>query len=614
MIIRLNICLTLPLRTCFLIAYYFLGPNLNEEKMEERNNIKRKTKSERDKGRSSRASLIEDCSESEDFFKRREGKHSRYRKRAGSKRLDSDAKTKDDTNRKSITSKITSSVRRIQGKETTNVQRNSKGLEYEAQPKMDDKDIYFGTWNNKERAVLDQILQNLDRKPTKKIKEKDKFNRKSRTYKPSSKNDEIIISGSNNSLDCNNKENERNRNKSRLLAGLKKVFVRQENDSQEVSDAETLNTYTMPQKKKRGLFQWLLNRKKLEEPPRRRAFSTNDTMNMTRIEPNHLKVPSLAKRSLSSTSVKGLITRTKSADDLDGAFDFYTNKNQVFQRTPSIAKLQGKSKYTSMEKIANEKLSGTQNSPSHGFQQVKPSVKDICYDNNKLIYAQSHVNHTKTASNRSISISSYSSTHQEASEYISSCYEDDACNISGYQSDQPVPMSSFISSKYQRQCQDEDFRQIQMGVSSCPLIRKKYYPKSYRQFPFTKTRNTRSSYQRYKTSASVNSSLSAASTGEQINTTYCLDSDHFSETGSPKITLPPPYPSHLSKRPVMRSFSKNSSISTYSSNNGYLSESSNFEEETGLQHFEPRSLQNYSSEQFDFGFTLSSVKSQCSLV
>ena len=591
--------------------------------MEERNNIKRKTKSERDKGRSSRTSLIEDCSENEEFFKRREGKHNRYRKRAGSKRLDQDAKSKDDTNRKSITSKITSSVRRIQGKETFNVQRNSKVLEYEAQAKMDDKDIYFGTWNNKERAVLDQILQNLDikleRKSTKKMKEKDKFNRKSRTYKPSSKNDEIVISGSNNSLDCHNKENDRNRNKSRILAGLKKVFVRQENatmknDSHEISDGETLHTYTMPQKKKRGLFQWLLNRKKLEEPPRRRAFSTNDTMNMTRMEPNHLKVPSLTKRSVSSTSLKVLITRTKSADDLDGAFDFYANRNQVFQRTPSIAKLQSKSKYTSMEKIANEKLSGTQNPPSHGFEQVKPSVKDICYNNHELIFAQSHVNHTKTASNRSTSISSYSSTHQEASEYNSSCYEDDTCNISGYQSDQPVPMSSFISSKYQRHCQVEDLRQTQMGVSSCPLIRKKYYPKSYRQFPFPKTRNTRSGYQRSKTSASVNSSLSAASNGEQGNTTYCLDSDHFSEVGSPKITLPPPYPSHLNKRPVIRSFSKNSSISTYSSNNGYLSESSNFEEETGLQHFEPRSLQNYSSEHFDFGFTLSSVKSQCSLV
>lgn len=509
-------------------------------------NKSRKTKSERDKRRSSRVSLLEqkdadlassENSSSESSTEEKQKHHHqqqqqpvRYRKRAGSKRADvvnnsgTTAQTPDNNNMMMNKENIESRRKRagsknvhrlsitiVPGNNKDNSNNNNDGSEQEqsviplttktaqstATLQMNGKDIYSGTWNPKERAVLDQVLNNMGEADdgTKSDHKKSfirmfkRSNGKTSSSVPPSPSpampslashchhqksikeeqiDKILedlegelgVASStpsivNDYIFDNRKEeanyplsqyynsdveekklhkkphNNNSTNKFGIFRRIKESVKQRHEEA--LIDRQLQHYLPSPNIKKRGIFGRFHSKNKTKNKNgvavqgRSRALSSNDYARSVGVyvQPEsaengenctaeqNKKTPPSGKSSNLSKSKSGSFrnifsssNRAKSMDNLNGAFEYYANPKQVFQRTPSMSKLN--SRAVSMEKLDHHnkhhyqmKRSTSQKSLGdhynnnnnnkhdlHAFEPVQLTAKELCYEENPMSYAQ----------------------------------------------------------------------------------------------------------------------------------------------------------------------------------------------------------------------------------
>lgn len=433
---------------------------------------RRRTKSERDKRRSSRVSLLESKggdSGSEDSSQSTEEKQPRYRKRAGSKRVvetsDNNINTVNNNNINNSKIKDGDLRRRRAGSKIAAVQHQQKEPVTEITDniteqnpvkdvavttlKMNSKDIYFGTWNPTERAVLDQVLHNINLKPSdskkhfflNKLKNSKKDNpspkqqQKEKCQKLDQEEDNTSLKYPLNRYN----ENEKHKKKIGIFRRFKDALRKSDDEilTEDQTQTHTGSPERPQQKKKSSIFKKRSKSTNNHEivRSRHRAHSSNDYTRCVDMyvqsegEENSRMPPTtnLSKsRSISTHSLKNLFSssRAKSVDDLNGAFDYYANRKQVYQRAPSMNRLDS-SKTTSMEHLDHTKRSGSHLSLSdHGFEPVKASAKELCYEEN-LVFARAKLVHPQTANQRRVQLPRQISSDGYYSDDYSRGYQSD---------------------------------------------------------------------------------------------------------------------------------------------------------------------------------------------
>lgn len=592
---------------------------LKVESAEDR--VKRKTKSERDKRRSSRISLTNNDSGSENSHSSLEQNQPRYRKRSGSKRNDSENKE----NRRRAGSKNSPSLIRIDseremdGNSGQDPKTNLKNASTTTL-KMNSKDIYFGTWNPKERAVLDQVLHNIDLKPDHRRSFRDKLRRKENSTTKKEKFTKITEEEDAPVVDNNTryplcqygKQSDKRKSILGIFSGLKKIkdSVLRKNEKSENLDTfpvDPLDDYVL-NKKKKSIFR-KFGRKKDFDFARRRAHSTNDYVKSVSMATNNQS--NLCKsRSGSTHSLKGLFSRTKSMDNLKGAFEYYANEKEIFKRTPSVAKLD---KFQSLSTENLNTRRGSQKSIYNGFDAVQPTSKELGYNDDSLVFAHAKLIQPHTASQRSLNYPHPRHVHPHA--YYDS--EDDYYR--GYQSDRAPSVASAhptINHHHNQSFSDAEYSSLRahssMSAYPCfyppPPPRRMgcgppgYYPPAYQPAHALPPGYCTPGYATpgYATPGYATPGLATpgyatpgfatpvyaapgyATPGFQSG--YTSEND-YAQMPYSQISMVP----YHARRAIQRSLSKNSAASNYSSNYGYASESSFCDDEDMYGMVQPSS-------------------------
>ena len=471
----------------------------------------------------------------------------RYRKRAGSKRVEANTNCGLLPPDNNIMNKENIDSRRKRAG-SKNVNRLSITIlpEYNNEPEqklsvfllparastatlqMNGKDIYSGTWNPKERAVLDQVLNNMEGGDGTKGDQKKSFislfkrggksssssSSSSLPSSPSPKSnkekqiDKIIedleeelaatktASTDNNKADTKyplsqyyksdaekHQQKRHNNNNNNNKFGIFRKFkesVKQRHE-EALLDRQLQHYLPSPNIKKRGIFGRFHSKNKNKNENgggvttgRSRAHSSNDYARSIGVyvqpenesEENKNKNvlstrPESSKSNLSkkkSGSFRNLFSssssRAKSMDNLNGAFEYYANPKQVFQRTPSMSKLNSRS--VSMEKLDHHQHQQMKRSASqkllnrHAFEPVQMTAKELCYEENPMTCAQARFVQQQEPQQQQSSPPSFYNTNtnnhgqqryhlpaplrqQPQSDGYCSAYEDDLYR--GYQSD-----------------------------------------------------------------------------------------------------------------------------------------------------------------------------------
>ncbi|XP_065670611.1 uncharacterized protein LOC101239045 [Hydra vulgaris] len=382
-----------------------LGTKSRTKQFPERHFVNRKkTKSERDKRRSSRLSAL-DATESPSEKSSLEKTPLRYRKRSNNKRLDEDIKL--ERSQKKIENqceKISKeNFKEAKVKSHANVKKHSLST---ATIKMNNKDIFCGTWNPKERAVLDQIIKNV---------ECNKSNKK--TIKTFLRRDQKMKKEIKKIVNEGDEKTEEEKKKKSLFSGLlslkERVWKTEEKSNFSLFQESSIQDVYARLKK--GLL-YRFSRKKEIDVPRRRAQSTNDYSTIqTQMMRNK-------NRFGSSSSLKNIFQKTKSVDNLQGAFEYFANQNQVFRRTTSAANMDKMSPFSTP--VNDRKLS--KSNENHTFE---PAQKDGSLEEN-FVEVNPTIIHHNVANHRSLrlsnSIGQYDSAYEES------------LSSRDYQSDRPV--------------------------------------------------------------------------------------------------------------------------------------------------------------------------------
>ncbi|XP_066927688.1 uncharacterized protein [Clytia hemisphaerica] len=336
-------------------------------------NKSRKTKSERDKRRSSRVSLLDsknDSGSENSSESATEEKQLRYRKRAGSKRIEagSEVKESQDSRRKRAGSK---NVNRLSITVPPPEDSEESALS-DFQPttlQMNRKDIYSGTWNPKERAVLDQVLNNMDVKSDPKKSFMGMFKRQRSTKQNNNNKEKNIgkIVEDTEEEHCTDStgrdkyplnqyysDSERNvkkhNNKMGLFRKLKESVKQRHEEA--LLDRQLAHYMPSPSQKKKGIFsKFTASGKKKESGGRCRAHSSNDYARSVGVyippeeekgvketKPTNQENKSNLSKGKSG-SFKNLFSssRAKSVDNLNGAFEYYANpKTSVSTNTKHV--------------------------------------------------------------------------------------------------------------------------------------------------------------------------------------------------------------------------------------------------------------------------------------
>ena len=391
--------------------------------------------------------VSKDDSESENSGGSLEASPPRYRKRSGSKRNDvSDNNENLDRYRKIRNSPHMSRINSVRDSVTSTILDEKELIHASTTTlKMNNKDIYFGTWNPKERAILDQVLHNIDLKPDKKsfidkIKRKDTKTRKEKIDEiPQITEEEEENPFLTEYPFCQYKKPLEKQNRNKLLgifSGLKRLKNNMLN-RQGRTDGDNDCVYDDPwqnnsfSRKKKNIFR-RFGRKKEVYLPRRRAHSTNENMRSTTLPEPDQRVNIMKKKSGSTNSLKSLFTRPKS-DNLNGAFEFFTNETRIFKRTQSI-------KY--INKNQHQNKNGSSNKTvHHGFEVVQLSAKELGYNDAKLVYAEGKVVQPQTASQLNLNARYPYDPHPHHGyqRYYDSAFEDD---YRDYQSDRSPSIAS----------------------------------------------------------------------------------------------------------------------------------------------------------------------------
>jgi len=283
---------------------------------------------------------------------------------------------------------------------------------------------------------------------------------------------------------------------------------------------------------------------------------------------------------------------------LNGAFEYYANPKQVFQRTPSMSKLN--SRAASMEKIDQIKRSASHKSLDHAFEPVQYTAKELCYED-PMVYAQTRFIQPQKANQRNTG----HPHRQFSSEGYSSAYEDDVYR--GYQSDvtPAIHMRQYAAPRFTFDHvpshphpsftdQDRPHSAIPGGYYPAPHPRYaagNFYatPQPYmnhapaQMSPYFMPTHHAPPLPGYYTPGYATPGAMYPRSGYETPNGYTSESDYGYIQMSPHFIQRPPvapsqrhsgYMAHQSRKAVQRSVSKNSSASGHSGNYGYASESS----------------------------------------
>ena len=544
-------------------------------------NKSRKTRSERDRRRSSRLSLLEQkdsdsssttsssensCPESPTNERHQQQQQQqqpaavRYRKRAGSKRVESSSTVQNPDTSSNNNNLNDAAKESIEARRKRTGSKNIKRLSITILPEsteaplehsnlpsfrpnlmtadptatlqMNGKDIYSGTWNPKERAVLDQMLNNMGgstdgegvtpnhqkksfinlfkrSKPTQQ-QQQQKLQQASLPEKTTKEKqidkileeleEELGVVGTTSidNIDYSNKtdlkypldryvdnngcvieqniknkrsNNSNGSNKFGIFRRIKETVKQRHEEA--FLDRQLQHYLPSPSvKKKAGFFGKFShnsksNSKQSSSKRRSRALSSNDYARSVGVFVNDDSVLTddctnnnnsrstskneASKASVSSTtkqqrgnlsksksgSFRNLFShnnpRSKSVENLNGAFEYYANPKQVFQRTPSMSKLN--SRAVSTEKLNQQKhpmkRSSSQKSldhhhhqqqypldEHHAFAPVQLTAKELCYDDvspcaHPMVYAQTRFTQ-KTQNTPAVSASVPASPHLQS--------------------------------------------------------------------------------------------------------------------------------------------------------------------------------------------------------
>lgn len=572
----------------------------------------------------------------------------RYRKRTGSKRIETTTDANNYNNNKENLEE-----RRIKTSNNNNSNRLSLTLLQDNAAEEDDgllqklhhspstqtlqmnsKDIYSGTWNPKERAVLDQVLHNMDDKGEKKsFVGKFKWGHISGSKHKDNKNINKIEedTGEENlydrprdlnqysSSDDSQRQQPKKNKKLGLFKKLKETVKQRHEEAYLDRQLQRYGVAPSPNQKKKGLLGRLTPSSKRKESGRSRAHSSNDYTRCVGVyiqpedseseKPKEMKIESKTSNlsKSKSSSFKNLFSsssKAKSVENLNGAFEYYANSKQVFQRTPSMSKLN--SRATSMERIDQTKRSTSQRSlDNHAFEPVKYTAKELCYED-PLVYAQARFLSAHKANQRNSFL-----PRQVSSDGYCSAYEDDYYR--GYQSDRSPAMPpgnyyqhfNFDIPPQHQPPAPGDYERSHSSMSGYPgyypplpprrATPNGYYPPPPPPPPQCQSTPLMSPYflpaqhvppmpGYYTPGYATPGAIYATPSGNQSG--YTSEGDYSYLPYSPHFRPPPVnhgYPfvmvPHQSRKAVQRSISKNSSASNHSGNYGYGSESSYYEDD-----------------------------------
>ena len=661
--------------------------NTNDER------LRRLTKSERDRRRSKRISSSDIDSEHESDSGGSAGMdesddilQQRYRKRASSKASYDGVEPR---HRKRPSSKVlrnSTDIEHIEEVEQDDQEVQDSGEIHKIDPAklaggaststlvMNSKDIYFGTWKPGERAVLDQILHNIDLKPDKKAKQKNKSLKKEQKSKRKDQRIKVDGQTSEVSSDAHSESisdaSPKTQKKSFLnLFGLRKFKGQNKKEKQSIKEnfdplfeegleEDPLQMYmgSPPVEKKKSktdmikdLFTRVRSGTTMERgygrarshsyrerscdnspnvgrprtrslidssspketrvrsrsvnetsrptppipftpPSDRSSFKSSDRSSFKSSERSSFKscesspkseqrvqdavisdkppAPAGRERKKSSRhgsrtnlskqrsasirsidSLRNMWNRTKSVDNLNGAFQFYVNKEKVFKRSSSVSSLSGTKNKRGASTERLDKKSASQSSLSHCFEPVKPSVKELGYNRNeKMVFAQAHYIQPQVAVSSRLPRKSYHDRkHEHSHAYYDSAYEDDS--TSGYHSEtgrSPSVASAFPAFNRSR----SDGQHSPRGQVGTPSAKRRFGPQTGPSSPFKKS----SGYQSGSNSESEHTNCNASSSG-------------------------PATPNTPRKISLQRIASKNLSQGVYSSSFSHYSENSFFEDE-----------------------------------
>ena len=303
---------------------------------------------------------------------------------------------------------------------------------------MNKKDIYYGTWNPKERAVLDQIIKNVEFNKGEKKTLKDFLLRREAKLK---KDKSAMTDVKEKSLFQNQFCNEKTEKKKTILSGFLKLKVWKEKEKNSFAVLQENPLQDVYDRIKKGLLN-RFSRKKDFDVPRRRAQSANDYSTIQ--TQSQLKNGNLWKNRFgSSSSLKNIFHQTKSIDDLQGAFEYFANQKQVFQRTSSAANLDKIS--PSLTRLNNNKINGSNMSLNHRFEPTQ--TKDD-FSGEKLVVAQPSITQPAVANHRSLRLSNSIGQYDSA-------YED-SFSSREYQSDRPLSSACTGNKRYPKQANGSD--------------------------------------------------------------------------------------------------------------------------------------------------------------
>ena len=600
----------------------------------------------------------------------------RYKKRSGSKRAETITDTNNSNNKENLEGRrIRTGSKNSSNRLSLTVVQNNAAEEDECSLhqihhspstqtlQMNSKDIYSGTWNPKERAVLDQVLDNMGGKAdTKKSfigkfrwghKSNSKAKEKSINKIEEVTEEESLYDKPRDlgyplnqylSSDDNQKQQQKKTHKLGLFKKLKETVKQRHEEAYIDKQLQRYGVAPSPNQKKKGLLGRLTPSTKRKEggAGRSRAHSSNDYTRCVGVylqpedsESEISKETTIENKSSNlakskSGSFKNLFSssRAKSVENLNGAFEYYANSKKVFQRTPSMSKLN--SRAASMEKIDQMKRSGSQKSlDSHAFEPVKYTAKELCYED-PLVYAQARfMSAQKAHQQRSTHIARQASSDG----YCSSPYEDDYYR--GYQSDQSHAMPpGYRHFNFDipppppphQQSANSDSERSHSSMSGYPGYylplpprhvpsNGGYYPSPHPPPPQCQSTPLMSPYflpaqhvppmpGYYTPGYATPGAIYATPSGMQSG--YTSEGDYSYLPYSPHFRPPPPvnhgYPfvmvPHQSRKAVQRSISKNSSASNHSGNYGYGSESSYCEDDIYSMVHPPQTKNSGPHEQY----------------
>lgn len=306
--------------------------------------------------------------------------------------------------------------------ENSDVVRQNVGNGKDSRPsstttlKMNLKDIYNGTWDAKEKAVFNLVLQNLDTETKDGTNKKNLINKFKKTHhRTNSLKEENIYSIKECLTPREGQLKQDKKAQKGLLSGgfkwIRNVFKPRDRpskilESEYVFPRDPLLDLITP--KKKSIFKRFRSNKKNKriDSMRRRAQSTNSHYSVEYLlNPNQSEgsIPRMHGSLGTLTSVKGIFnkkTNTKE-DNLNGAFEFFANQTHVFQRTASVSRRSLKSRHVSCEQLDVSSKRGTSNQTdlNHIFEPVKKR--------------EEHESKKKSASSSSKTTSSIASSSQK---------------------------------------------------------------------------------------------------------------------------------------------------------------------------------------------------------